>query len=78
MGFNNISVIYINMAAVSFSGGANQSTRRKPPTFLRAAPFKYTWEGKRHLFQTPPPPPMEKKPTQHKKNMVSHPQPTEK
>jgi len=35
--------------------------------------------GERHLFQTPPPsPPIEKEPTQHKKNMVSPPQPTEK
>ena len=43
---------------------------------LRAVPFEYIWEGGTPLISDPPP--IEKKPTQHKKNMVSLPQPTEK
>jgi len=46
---------------------------------FRAVPFKCTWEGGTPLISDPPPsPPIEKEPTQHKKNMVSPPQPTEK
>ena len=45
---------------------------------LRAVPLKYTWKGGNATYFRPPTQPIEKKTTQHKKNMVSPPQPTEK